>query len=48
MIIPEQWVSWRNDLFQLLGKYKNINTKMMGFPEDWRKDLIAIKYKTFI
>jgi abortive infection bacteriophage resistance protein len=39
MIIPEQWESWRNDFSQLLEEYKNINIKMMGFPDDWGERL---------
>jgi abortive infection bacteriophage resistance protein len=37
MIIPDQWKAWRNDLIHLLEEYNNINTKMMGFPEDWKE-----------
>lgn len=43
MIIPEQWEAWRNDLISLLEEYKNINTKMMGFPDDWQERLNSHK-----
>jgi len=43
MIIPEQWESWRNDFSQLLEEYKNINIKMMGFPDDWKERLNGYK-----
>lgn len=40
MTIPEQWESWRNDLFQLLEEYKDIDKKMMGFPNNWKRRLM--------
>jgi len=40
MTIPEQWESWRNELIQLLEEYNYVNTKMMGFPDDWKERLI--------